>query len=123
MGVQRTFATVPGAQYLLSFYVGGLNNASYPPSGAAKVLVRLNGSAFQTAINNSASGFTPNWSLFSYNFTATGTSTTLAFVNGTAGFVGMNGLDGVSVVLVPEPHAFTLLGLGAASFLYRRRVR
>jgi hypothetical protein len=130
-GVEQVITTTPGTEYTLSFWVGDLNNAQYPFSGAASVSVFLNGSAFQTATNDGASGLTPNWELFSYNFAATGTSTTLDFINNTknvSNVVGLNGLDDASVNpatagSVPEPSAILLMAtlVALTGLVVRRR--
>jgi hypothetical protein len=110
--------------YTLSFYVGELDNQS------ASVLVDLNKSLFQTATNNSAtSGNTTLWQLFSYNFTASGPTTTLDFINNSASGTALNGLDKVDVELapvsgVPEPSmTFLLAGAGLLTVLRSRRLR
>ena len=76
-GVSQSFATTTGVSYTLSFYLGEYSNQ------AASVLVDLNGSLFQTATNNSPNSGNPTtlWQLFSYTFTATGSTTTLRFIN------------------------------------------
>lgn len=107
-GVEQAFSTTAGLPYLLSFYLGTFNTALYPFSGDASAVVKLNGTAVQTATNSDASSGTsevPDWKLFSYAFTATGSSTTLDIINNTAAGVGFAGLDNVSVSQVPEPSA------------------
>ena len=117
-GVEQAFTTVPGQGYSLSFYLGTLNSTDWTPhDGSAAVNVLLNGIGFQTAINSDASGNTINWKPFSYTFTATGPSTTLGFLNGAVNGVGVNGLDDIMVVAVPEPKIGTLLVFGLGLFL------
>jgi hypothetical protein len=122
MGVQQSFSTTPGQTYSLSFYVGAVTTTDWSPhQGNAIVNVLLNGNAFQTAINSDLSGDATTWKQFNYNFTATGSTTTLAFMNGVGPGVGHNGLDNVAVSPVPEPGTASLLLLGAAGLLRLKR--
>jgi hypothetical protein len=112
-GVRQSFASIPGQMYSLSFYVGAVTTPDWAPlHGNAVINVLLNGSAFQTAVNSDPSGHMTTWKLFNYTFAATGSTTTLAFMNGSASGVGDNGLDNVSVELVPEPGVISLFSLG-----------
>ncbi len=126
-GVEQSFATTSGAQYTLSFYLGDVNNAAYAPhSGAASVLVELNGSLFQTATNSNSSGLTPDWEQYSYTFTATGATTTLEFINNVGAGLGYNGLDNVVVTgatATPEPASLVLLVTGTALLPLTRKRR
>jgi hypothetical protein len=124
IGVSQTFATTPGQTYDLSFYEGQLlygNGVTTHPS----IAVSLNGSLFQTARESAGfNGLTTVWQQFSYDFTATGVTTTLSFINGAPSGVVETGLDAVSVSSVPEP-AFAWLmvsGLGAVGMTRLRRV-
>jgi hypothetical protein len=120
VGVRQSITTVSGQQYRLSFYLGDMNNAGYGPSGTASVVIKLNGSAFQTVNNNGPSGLSPNWVLETFQFTATGPTTTLDFINNTAAGVAEAGLDQVSVMLVPEPAAVWLTVLGGLLCVLRK---
>jgi len=93
-GVEQTVATVPGAQYLLSFYLGSVNNAAYPGSGNASAVVLINGSSIGVFTNSNASGLSANWQLF---FTATGSTTTFDFFNNAIAGVALAGLDNVQM--------------------------
>ncbi len=125
IGVLQSFATISGAQYTLSFYLGDINNSAYPARGNASALVELNGSLFQTATNSNSSGLTPNWQQFSYTFTATGATTSVEFVNNALPGVGYNGLDNVVVnaadTSAPEPAPSLLLLTGVALLLLVRK--
>ena len=130
-GVTQTFATLPGASYLLTFDLGGSNTYGRPDA--------ITASAAGTSISfttGAASLNTPNndWYAQSMSFVATGASTVLTL----QGSLGHNyiGLDNVSVVLtslpdtpptpaIPEPATWSLLvgGLGALALLRRRRSR
>ena len=125
IGVLQSFATISGARYTLSFYLGDINNSAYPAKGNASALVELNGSLFQTATNSNSSGLTPNWQQFNYTFTATGATTSLEFVNNALSGVGYNGLDNVVVTAAdtsaPEPAPSLLLLTGVALLLLVRK--
>ena len=122
-GVQQTFPTVAGRPYSLSFYVGAVTTPDWAPDqGNAAVNVLLNGTAFQTSINNDPSGDTMDWKQFNYTFTATSASTTLAFINAVPAGEGANGVDNVTVVAAPEPGTWNLLALGLGTlFAVARR--
>jgi hypothetical protein len=109
-GVEQAITTTPGQLYSLSFYLGDLNNAGFSHNGAASVIIKLNGTLFQTVNNNGPSGLSVNWVQEAFTFTATGPTTTLDFINNTAAGVAVNGLDQVSVTPVPEPAVGALLG-------------
>jgi hypothetical protein len=116
-GVQQSFPTISGQVYSLSFYVGAVNTPDWGMyAGPAVVNVLLNGSPFQTAINSDPTGDATAWKLFNYTFTATGFSTTLAFLNGSGYPIADVGLDNV-IVAVPEPMAASLFALGGMSLL------
>jgi hypothetical protein len=118
-GVEQAITTTPGQLYSLSFYLGDLNNTNFSHNGAASVIIKLNGTLFQTVNNIGASGLSPNWVQESFNFTATGPTTTLDFINNTAFGVAINGLDQVSVTPVPEPAVGALLGSASVLFALR----
>jgi hypothetical protein len=116
IGVEQSIATQTGSTYMLQFWLGDLNTSQDgTSSGLASVLVDLNGGSFETATNDnpavagSGGVSSPYWELFSYNFTAVGTDTTIAFINNVPSGVGFNGLDDVCVNLAPEPSSLTLL--------------
>jgi hypothetical protein len=124
VGVEQSITTTPGQQYSLSFYLGNLNNAGFSYNGAASVIIKLNGSLFQTVNNNGPSTLSMNWVQESFTFTATSATTVLDFINNTAAGVAVNGLDQVSVTPVPEPAVASLLLLGLlARALHNRRFR
>jgi hypothetical protein len=116
IGVSQSFATTPGSQYSLSFYVGQLNNQT-----TATTQVTLNGTLFQTAANTlpTSANCITSWQLFTYTFTATSSTTTLGFINASPAGVSLNGLDAVSVTSLtppatPAPSALVLALIGMA---------
>jgi len=116
-GVQQTFATLPNAHYLLTFWEGQRANQT------ASLVVNLNGSYFQTATGNLPfDGMVTVWQPFSFDFIATGTTTTLTFLNNAAG-VALVGLDDITVDQAPEPSMIVLLasGVGMLALAGKRR--
>jgi len=131
-GVEQTIATNPGTTYDLSFWVGN----TFDPFGifgtTSTVKVRLggiSGSLIDTATNSSTTPGTLVWQQFTTSFTATGSSTTLDFLNGDPSTDNSNGLDNVvltaaGATTVPEPATLPLVGASLAGlcvFLRRRR--
>jgi len=128
-GVEQTVATTAGTQYTLSFWVGNI----FDPAGifgtTSTVNVRLGGIAgasLGTFTNSSTTTGTQVWKLFNINFTATGASATLDFLNADPSNDNSNGLDNVSLTAnangVPDPGTLSLVGLGIIGLgLIRRR--
>ena len=126
IGVEQVIPTTAGSRYTLAFYVGNFTGLSGSDSGTARVLVELNGSAFQTASNSGHDPGAVNWQLFTDTFTATGANTALDFINGTPGGVLFNGLENVVVAPeVPEPATgvLVLCSLGSLALFSWRRIR
>ncbi|MCH6563562.1 MAG: choice-of-anchor C family protein [Myxococcales bacterium] len=120
-GVQQTFATDIGQMYEVTFDMAG------NPSGVSSIKV-LNVSAGDNNQNFSfdtveSSTEFMNWDTRMFTFTATSTSTTLAFtaVSPLAGFGAA--LDNVDVHPVPEPSTVLLLGAALAGLGVYRRCR
>ena len=130
-GVQQTVATTIGQQYSLSFYVGNVNNVGGIFGTTSTVDVDINGSQVLAAENSCTScTSTLAWQLFTTTFTATSTSTVLAFLNGDPSNDTSNGLDNItlnatSIASTPLPAAFPLFatGLGVMGLFRWRRKR
>jgi MYXO-CTERM domain-containing protein len=130
-GVEQTVNTSPGTIYTLSFWVGNVNNPGGIFGTTSTVNVRLgstSGTLLGSFVNNSTTMGTQVWQQFTTQFTASGTSTTLLFLNGDPSTDNSNGLDNVSLVpsgtsAVPEPHWLSLAALmiGGLALLRRRR--
>jgi hypothetical protein len=125
-GVSQVVSTTPGREYSLSFYIGNTTGGGIFGT-TSTVDVSVNGT--MTAFTNSQVNATGlSWQQFTDTFVATSTSTTLLFQNGDSGNDNSNGLDnivltagGTGTTPVPEPATLSLLGLGVAGILMRRR--
>ncbi|MDZ4851880.1 MAG: putative Ig domain-containing protein [Pirellulaceae bacterium] len=111
-GISQTIVTVPGQTYTVKFYVGradGFPNVYNSPSTAD---LRIDAGQRVSFTNSDSTPGTVNWKEFSFDFTAAGANTQIAFLNGTAtpsnSFVGLDnvrlttavpGLAGVTVYL------------------------
>jgi len=117
--VEQMITTDIGLDYFVSFDWALGVNGDLDRSGFA--FVSLNGS---TAYTSPTFDQTSNeeWQNFSFSFTASNSSTTIRFAtdvssgNNTDSF-----MDNLSVTVVPEPTAVSLLGLSAIYLLYRHR--
>lgn len=129
-GVSQSIATTIGDVYQLSFWVGNTTGGGIFGT-TSTVNVQLNGSAFHSATNSDLDTTGLSWEQYTYSFTATGLSTTLAFLNGDPGGDNSNGLDNIVVTdlgpgttnNVPEPATVGLLGAGLIGLVGIRRKR
>ena len=102
IGVQQTVTTNPGSVYQLTFWVG--NAYGFGGNASSTVNVFVNDQLLTSVINTGGKGKTALvWHQFSANFTASTDVTTVTFINANpAGYGGVNGLDNVSLELVPN---------------------
>ena len=120
-GVTQTVATNPGQQYDLSFYLGSRTDLY----GGPPVSIQASAAGVSQTFTDSASHDVSTWTLESFTFTATGTSTAITLL-GTAGdaYIGLDNVDleAGAVAAVPEPgtYALMLAGLGIVGFMARR---
>jgi len=91
-GVQQTITTVAGHTYQLSFWLG--RGGTTPD----RLMLRINNGAPTTFVNTGFTASRINWKQFTKSFTASGSSTTLAFLNDQVN--AFTGLDNVSVTAV-----------------------
>jgi hypothetical protein len=100
-GVQQTVAVIPGQEYMLTFWVGLVTPASGPGGvygGPVTVDVSIDGGPRQSFMNFDSTNNRINWKKFNLVFTATASSTTIAFFNNTAPGTFFTGLDNVDLV-------------------------
>jgi hypothetical protein len=100
-GVEQKIATVPGEDYLLTFYVGNINNPGAGFGSTSTVKLFIDGTFVGNAKNTAGTATQLKWELFAQPFTAAGSETTIKFLNGDGSTDGINGLDGVAVTLAP----------------------
>ena len=82
-GVSQVVSTKSGTKYDLSFWVGNIVNPGGPWGTSSAVNVLVDGAQVVDAVNSDGAGATSlSWKQFSVQFTATSSSTTVAFVNG-----------------------------------------
>ena len=114
-----------GTNYLLSFYWAATQMMSSTGPTTEQIQASFGNSTQSTNIVNTPSGGFEGWFAQSFTFTATSTSQVLSFLSvGTpAGNPPLALLDGVSLTAAPEPSTWALVavGLGAITFLSRRR--
>jgi PEP-CTERM motif len=126
-GIEQTVATTAGQGYSLTF---GLSNENALGSGPEAMTLLLNGgtaSVYPVAYNGSYAEFQLPWVTETFDFTATGASTTIAFtVTGTSLgdqdplIAGADLETSSSVSTTPEPGTFITLGTGLVALAGRR---
>jgi hypothetical protein len=119
-GVQQSVATIIGATYNLSFYVGNIVGGGFGTTST--VNLRINGTPTFSAVNSENSGTsTLAWEQFSLSFTATSSTTTVAFLNGDPATDNSNGLDNIvmtpAISGAPEPTTWPAFAIGVAVLL------
>jgi uncharacterized protein DUF642 len=125
-GVEQTVSTEIGAQYQLTFDLG-----SNLGSGDSQVTASATGTAGEDFSNSPTVG--NEWNAETYNFTATGTSTTIEIIGSEVNYTSFIGLDGVGLTeTAPPPNSsvpdagysagLLALGLAALSLLGKRRL-
>ncbi|HXZ12499.1 MAG TPA: choice-of-anchor L domain-containing protein [Candidatus Sulfotelmatobacter sp.] len=100
-GVEQTVATTAGTNYVLTFWVGNANGGIFGPTSTVNVkLGGINGTLLGTATNSMSVPGLQVWQQFTMTFTASGTSTTIDFLNGSAATNNNTGLDNVVLYAV-----------------------
>jgi hypothetical protein len=107
--VSQTFDTVAGTEYLISF---GYGMAGPGAQNLLAEILDVNGVTLSS--RTATVSHSGNLDLFTFNFLATGNSSTLQFLDiATNQTVALDGvLDNISVTDVPEPASLALLSLG-----------
>lgn len=95
-GIQQAIQTTPGQVYDLAFWVGNVSAGGFGTVSTIEVFV--DGQSLGLARNDQTIQGQQGWGLFRMQVTATGNSTTLAFVNRDPSNDNSNGLDAVSLV-------------------------
>jgi choice-of-anchor C domain-containing protein len=119
--VAQTFDTIVGQAYAVSFLLAG-NPDGAPAVKTVAVGATGNAIANYTLDSTGSSHAAMGWTDYTYNFVATGTSTTLSFASLDNSPYGP-ALDGVSISAVPEPAMWGMMigGFGFAGMALRRR--
>jgi Protein of unknown function (DUF642) len=102
-GIQQVVATKVGTTYKLAFWVGAVYDTSGTFGPLSKVDVYVDGLFLTSAVKIAVPGENAlTWQQFSVTFKANSAQTTIAFFNGDPlGIGGANGLDNVSLVVMP----------------------
>lgn len=123
-GITQSVTTVAGTSYALTFFIGNTTGGSIFGSTSTAGL-KINGTQVGSFENSNTDATGLNWQQFTYNFMATGTSTSIEFDNLDPSGDNSNGLDNVDLELatssVPEPATFGLVGLAIAAIAFRKR--
>ncbi len=118
----QTFDTVLGQRYRVTFDLWANDDGGTYPRGA---FANVGAGDLSFASNGGGSKAAPNWVSNTFDFSATGTSTTLSFRADPANSAGFYGaaLDNVGVSAIPEPASWAMMitGFGLAGAAMRRR--
>lgn len=126
-GLTQAFDTVAGHAYSVTFGIGAVQQ--FDDSGTSIIIPYINNVLVPGLFEHIELGSTVTWQDASFNFNATGASTTLGLFNGIVGTY-VNGLDDVRISdlgaiggATPLPGALPLFagGLGVIGLLARRR--
>lgn len=98
-GVSQIVSTKSATTYKLSFWVGNIANPGGPWGISSSVTVLVDGSQILEAVNSDGAGENSlSWKLFTMQFTATSSTTTIAFVNGDPSTDETNIIDQVELI-------------------------
>lgn len=121
-GIQQSFATVAGSKYNVGFYGATFGNETW-----GEITASINGNVVNTYKLFNTTSASNTWKYFSFDFVATGATTTLGFSNSQAAGMQYSFLDNASVFAVPVPEpaqgAMMLAGLAMLGYTARRQQR
>jgi len=120
-GISQTVTTVIGQSYSLSFYVGSATD--HYLFDASTVDLSIGGGTLTSYTNSTTPSNMVDWKLFTVNFAATDTMTSIAFFDGSGPSNYESLLDNVSLNAVPEPSAVILVSLGVVGIMMRTAFR
>jgi hypothetical protein len=110
LGVQQSIATTLGQAYALSFYVGTVFDPQGIFGATSSVMVDINGIPIGIFTTPPGTGNVQNWTQFTAFFTATGPTTTIAFINNDTDTD--NGLDNITIADAPVGVPGPIAGAG-----------
>jgi hypothetical protein len=125
-GIQQSVATTSGTNYVLTYYIGNTSGGGIFGTSST-VGLDINGTQVVALANAVADLTGLNWEQVTWNFTATGASTTIGFVNLDPSGDNSNGLDNVDLEVaaaggaVPEPATIGLVGFALLAVAFRKR--
>jgi choice-of-anchor C domain-containing protein len=114
----QQFDTVTGQKYEVTFWMAGNFISTTMPKSMQVTVGDYNQGYTQDYAPMVFDGaYQPAWSQKTFQFTATGSSTTLQFADTSGNDLEGVILDNVSVTTVPEPSTFAILCMGAFGLL------
>jgi hypothetical protein len=119
----QSFATTANQTYVVSFAYTGLSVSVL--GGTAELQVNVSGATNSTAPNGGLLNISLNsWQTETFDFTATGSSSTLSFDEPSGSLANADGvgLDAVSVTPVPEPRQYAAAAVGFLALLIAVRI-
>ena len=119
-GIRQTFDTTAGTTYLINFALAG-NTDGAPATKTVEVQSGAFSQLFTFTIPAGTTHANMNWQYHSLLFTAASGLSTVSFLSLTDSAYFGPALDNVSVAAVPEPATLSLLALGLAGTIVRRR--
>ncbi len=110
-----------GDEYLVSGnYAWSLGLGDTLPTDTPSFGVAINGNFLDEATAQQGNS---NWQSFSFEYLATDSSVTLSLSSQINGTEVSYGIDNIAMNVVPEPSAWSLMGMGSALFAFRRLTR